>query len=594
MNKFSKVKARRLFRSRKRQVSDMTETASSQIDKHIFRRITNFADVGRFMIAWLLLFVVLIGGVIYQTRGLSEYYLSTQSVDGGVLSEGIIGTYTNPNPIFASSTIDLSVSRLIFSSILTYDDRGSLVNDLADSVTRSSDGLTYTVKLRQGTLWHDGHELSSEDIIYTYKAIQNPDTKSPYNVSWQGVKITATDEYTIDFLLPSPLNSFPLSLTNGIVPAHVLSKLSFSELRSSEFNTKPIGTGPFEFSKVVRLDDFESITKRQRIEMVRSDKYFKGRPSLDAFVLYALSSEEDLREYLANKEIDSAIYNSSPDFSSAVDSYSVRPVPLLAGTYLFFNTSKAPFDNVDFRQAVASGLDTNDLNNQLGFPVQKINSPLLSFHTGYDKSIVQAGYNLSAAQVALDKLGWIRADNDSIRTKDGAQLEMTITTLEGSDFSRIAVLIQDKLRTGLGIKVNVVARKAADMQPVLLQHNYEALLYGIALGVDPDVFAYWHSSQAVADRFNLSLYKSDVADQSLEAGRTRPDVSLRAVKYKPFLEAWSKDVPAVGLYQPPIFFVTKSTIFNFDPVRLNSTSDRFYNVHNWRILTAKVPIITGD
>ncbi len=594
MNKFSKTKARRLFRSRKRQVSDITESASQQIDRHVFRRLTSFADVGRFMVAWLLLLVVLIAGVVYQTRGLSEYYLSTQSVPGGLVSEGIIGTYTNPNPIFASSTIDLSVSRLLFNSILTYDDKGALVNDLAETVTRSDDGLKYTVTLRKGTLWHDGRELSSADIIYTYKAIQNPDTKSPYNISWQGVKIEAPDEYTVTFTLPSALNSFPLSLTNGIVPEHILSKLTYSELRSSEFNVRPIGTGPFQFSKVVRIDDFESVTKRQRIEMVRNDAYFKGRPSLDAFVIYALSSEDDLREYLASKQIDSAIFNSSPDFTGVTDTYTVTPVPLLAGAYLFFNTSKAPFDNVEFRRAIASAIDTSDIVSTLAFPVQKIDSPLLPVHTGYDRAIVQTGYDTTASSALLDKLGWVRPDSNSIRVKEGVSLEMTITTLEGSDFSRVAVEIQDRLKSELGVKVNIVAKRPADMQPTLLQHSYEVLLYGITLGVDPDVYGYWHSSQAIADRFNLSLYKSDVADRSLEAGRTRPDVSLRSAKYKPFLEAWKNDVPAIGLYQPPIFFVGQTKIFNFQPTRLNSTADRFYNVHNWQIQTAKKPIIPED
>lgn len=594
MNKFSKTKARRLFRSRKRQVSDMTESASQQIDRHVFRRLTSFADVGRFMVAWLLLLVVLIAGVVYQTRGLSEYYLSTQSVPGGLVSEGIIGTYTNPNPIFASSTIDLSVSRLLFNSILTYDDKGALVNDLAETVTRSQDGLIYTVTLRKGTLWHDGRELKSDDVLYTYRAIQNPDTKSPYNISWQGVKIEAPDDYTVTFTLPSALNSFPLSLTNGIVPEHILSELSFSELRSSDFNVKPIGTGPFQFSKVVRIDDFESVTKRQRIEMIRNDAYFKGRPSLDAFVIYALSSEDDLREYLSSKQIDSAIFNSSPDFTGVSDTFTVSPVPLLAGAYLFFNTAKAPFDNVEFRKAIASAVDTTDVVATLGFPVQKIDSPLLPVHTGYDRAIVQTGYDLALASATLDKLGWVRPDSSSIRAKDGVSLEMTITTLEGSDFSRIAVEIQDRLKSELGVKVNIIAKRPADMQPTLLQHSYELLLYGITLGVDPDVYGYWHSSQAIADRFNLSLYKSDAADRSLEAGRTRPDVSLRAAKYKPFLEAWKADVPAIGLYQPPIFFVGQTKIFNFQPTRLNSTADRFYNVHNWQIQTAKKPIIAED
>jgi len=311
-------------------------------------------------------------------------------------------------------------------------------------------------------------------------------------------------------------------------------------------------------------------------------------------VIYALSSEDDLREYLASKQIDSAIFNSSPDFTGVTDTYTVTPVPLLAGAYLFFNTSKAPFDNVEFRRAIASAIDTSDIVSTLGFPVQKIDSPLLPVHTGYDRAIVQTGYDITASSALLDKLGWVRPDSNSIRVKEGVSLEMTITTLEGSDFSRVAVEIQDRLKSELGVKVNIVAKRPADMQPTLLQHSYEVLLYGITLGVDPDVYGYWHSSQAIADRFNLSLYKSDVADRSLEAGRTRPDVSLRSAKYKPFLEAWKNDVPAIGLYQPPIFFVGQTKIFNFQPTRLNSTADRFYNVHNWQIQTAKKPIIPED
>jgi len=124
-----------------------------------------------------------------------------------------------------------------------------------------------------------------------------------------------------------------------------------------------------------------------------------------------------------------------------------------------------------------------------------------------------------------------------------------------------------------------------------LNHSYDILLYGISIGSDPDVYAYWHSSQAKAGRFNLSEYKSATADVSLESGRTRPDRELRAAKYKPLLESWRADVPAIALYQPPTFYATRTPIFGYDPVRLNTVSDRFYNVHEWQIVTAKQPIV---
>lgn len=591
IKKFSKVKARRVFRSRKRQVGDMTETASQHIDRHVFRRLGNFADIGRFMVAWLLLMGVLVGGVVYQTRGLSEHYLSNQPVDGGIVSEAMIGTYTNPNPLFASSTVDVSVSRLVFNSLFTYDDNGELVNDLATSMKRSDDGLTYDVVIAQNVKWQDGDPLDADDVVYTYKAIQNPDTRSPYSVSWQVVKVSKVDNYTIRFQLPSPLNSFPVSLTGGILPAHILQKIPFAELRSTDFNSKPVGTGPFRISNIVRLDDFQSITKRQRIELVKNDLYFKGSPRLDAFVLYALSSDSELKQYLNSRQVDSAIFTSNPDFGPKNKDFTVSSIPLLAGTYTFFNTSRAPFDSPELRQALLLGTNITKVTKALGYPTQSVKSPLLSTDVGYDPNIVQQSYDKAKANQLLDNLGWVRSENNGTRIKDTKQLEISLTTLDGSDFALVASMLQQMWATDLGVKVNIITKTPNDMQPILLEHSYEALLYGITMGSDPDVYAYWHSSQAVSDRYNLSLYKSDVADRSLEAGRSRPDIALRSAKYKPLLEAWRKDVPAIGLYQPPLFYVTNTKIYNFEPKKLNSTPERFYNIHKWEVKSSKLPIL---
>jgi peptide/nickel transport system substrate-binding protein len=591
IRKFSKVKARKVFRSRKRQVGDITESASQQIDRHFFRRLGNFADVGRFMVAWLLLIGVLIGGVAYQTRGLAEYYLSNQPIDGGIMSEAMIGTYTNPNPLFASSTVDVSISKLIFNSLLRYNDNGELVNDLASSVKRSDDGLIYDIGLANNILWQDGIKLTADDVVYTYKALQNPDTKSPYSVTWQSVKISKIDDYDVRFQLLSPLNSFPISLTGGILPAHALEKIPFSELRSTSFNSKPIGSGPFKISNVVRLDDFTSVTKRQRIELVKNNHYFKGAPKVDAYVLYALSSESDLKQYLNSRQVDAALFNSNPDFGVDSKAYAVDSIPLLAGTYSFFNTSKPPLDDPQLRQALLLGTNIEKLINVLGYPVQGIKSPLLATDVGYDPTLIQQGYDKTKANQVLDTLGWVRPSDSATRRKGDKVLEVSLTTLDGSDFALIASNLQQMWANDLGIKVNIITKSPADMQPILLQHTYEVLLYGITMGSDPDVYAYWHSSQAVADRYNLSLYKSDAADRSLEAGRSRPEIALRAAKYRPFLEAWRNDVPAIGLYQPPVFYVSRTKIYNFAPKKLNSSSERFFNVQNWQVLSTRRPIV---
>jgi peptide/nickel transport system substrate-binding protein len=133
-----------------------------------------------------------------------------------------------------------------------------------------------------------------------------------------------------------------------------------------------------------------------------------------------------------------------------------------------------------------------------------------------------------------------------------------------------------------------------DLQSALSAHNYDALLYGISLGADPDVFAYWHSSQAdlrSPSRLNFSEYRSAVADKALEGGRTRSVDAVRAAKYRPFLDAWQKDTPALALYQPRYLYLARDPLFGFAPVRMNSGADRLDNVENWKIRLSDQPMI---
>ena len=143
----------------------------------------------------------------------------------------------------------------------------------------------------------------------------------------------------------------------------------------------------------------------------------------------------------------------------------------------------------------------------------------------------------------------------------------------------------------VGVDVPVILQDSNDFQSTLSGHDYDALLYGVSIGVDPDVFVYWDSSQAdvrAAQRLNFSEYTSTTADIALEAGRTRLDPTLRIIKYKPFLQTWQVDAPALGLYQPRLLYVTHGPLFGLTDHAINSNADRFNNVQNWEIRQARV------
>src|SRR5579862_44513 len=143
-----KLRFRRRLREGQKQVGGIGQHAEAHIDRHLFMRFENLADVRRFLLAWLGLMLLVIGGLTYQLINLSSYYQTLKPVPGGIYSEGLSGRFTNANPLFATSDADASVARLIFAGLFTFNQKDQLTGDLASSYSIDSRGTTYTVHLR--------------------------------------------------------------------------------------------------------------------------------------------------------------------------------------------------------------------------------------------------------------------------------------------------------------------------------------------------------------------------------------------------------------------------------------------------------------
>jgi peptide/nickel transport system substrate-binding protein len=260
-----------------------------------------------------------------------------------------------------------------------------------------------------------------------------------------------------------------------------------------------------------------------------------------------------------------------------------------AAVMSFFKTSSGVLADAQVRQALIEGANTVEVLKQLGYPAKPVNEPLLIGQLAYDPKLRQSSYDTVAANVLLDKAGWARGAR-GIRSKNGQTLSFRLYAEDTPENSRTAQLLA-KDWAALGANVSPVLQPLADFQTTLEFHTYDALLYGISIGVDPDVYAYWHSSQADIrsnTRLNFSEYKSTAADTSLEAGRTRLDPQLRTIKYKPFLQAWQADAPALGLYQPRFLYLSRGTVYGLNDHTLNIDADRYDSVANWEIHSTKV------
>ena len=582
----TRLRWRRKFRRHRRQVEDIGATTEENIDRHLVRRLTKLAYVRRFLFGWVGLICLLIIGVILQTRALASKYQVPTPVAGGIYTEGVLGTFTNANPIYASNLVDTSVSKLVFSGLLTYNEKGELVGDLAESYSYDPTETIYTVKLKKNISWHDGKQLTAKDVIFTYATIQNPEAKSPLAASWKGIKVTSPDAQTVVFTLPNKLSAFPHSMTNGIIPSHVLENVNPSQMRSNSFNNqKPIGTGPFEV-KAVEAKELEANQRIASISLGRFEGYYKGKPSLERFIIKSYTKEDQLIDTFKDRQVDAiAGLSQLPDTIELDQSIKEYATPLAGQVMTFFRTSNEILSNTTVRKALVMGVDKSQLSSNSEQPLLLIDEPLLRSQIGYDKKYVQITNKTAEAKALLDGAGWKVDPKDGIRVKDGKRLSFKLYSGTDSGFTTISGNLQKQWRE-LGADVQVQLQSDTELQSTVSAHNYDALLYGISVGPDPDVFAYWHSSQAdprSETRLNFSEYKSTPADKSLEAGRTRSDPQIRAVKYRPFLEAWSTDNPALAMYQPRFLYVVREPLYGYAPKIVNSPADRYANVSAWKV-----------
>lgn len=587
-----KLRFRRRLRLRQRQVEALGQQAEEQLERNFFRRLERLRDVRRFVVSWVLLFVLLIGCTVVQLQALRGYHQTLQPEPGGIFTEGMVGTFSNANPVYATSAVDQAVSRLLFGGLYTYNDRNQLVGDLAEGPLEvDATGTVYTVHLRKGLTWHDGKPLTTDDVLFTYQVIQNPDAQSPLNGSWQGIKVESPAPQVIRFTLPSPLASFPYSLTNGLVPKHILGDVPMGNLRSAAFNTRsPIGAGPFQMQAVEIIGETTQ-DRQQQIALGPFADYHAGQPKLGGFVMHTFRNKADMIASFERHELTAmAGLDVLPDDLRRDDSVRAYSLPLTASVMTFFRVTEGVLSDIAVRQALVKAADTQAIIDRLGYPAKSVRQPFLQGQLGYDPSLLQPSFDLAAARTQLDEAGW-RPGKDDIRYKDGKPLAFRLFAENTHEYSRVARMLQKQWRA-VGVQVELRLQGSNDFQSTLAFHSYDALLYGISIGLDPDVYAYWNSTQADVrsqNRLNFSEYNSSGADTALDAGRTRLDPTLRTVKYKPFLQAWQADAPALGLYQPRFLYVTRGPVFGLDEHYNNIAIDRYRNVHNWMIREQAVP-----
>lgn len=510
---------------------------------------------------------------------------------GGSFKEGIAGNPQYLNPILSQANdADRDVTELIFSGLMKYDGTGNLVPDLAESYAIGDNGKIYDFFLKKDIKWHDGQTLVADDVIFTIKSIQNPDSRSPLRINWTGVEVEKIDEWSVRFKLKTPYAPFLANTTTGIIAKHIWEKILPEKFILAQENFSPIGTGPFKMKKLKK--DKEGFI--DFIELEAFGEYGSvRRPFIEKIELYFYPDEENLiKAYNKNNINNLNLFSlQNKDHLKRVKS-KANTVRLNLPRYftVFFNQSKSKaLSDKNVRIALNYASDKIQIINQvLDGEGKTIDSPIPSGVWGHNDEIKTYDFDIEQAKNILEQAEWKDTDNDGIREKKEDKLEFELITTELRELQQTAdILIEQWSKIGAKVTKKVI-NIGEIQQEYIRPREYQALLFGEVLGLDPDPYSFWHSSQKKDPGLNLALYDNQKVDALLKDARQILDQDERIKKYKEFQELLVDDAPVVFLYSSYHLYYTDKKIKGITAENVVLPSKRFADIEKWYIKTQRV------
>ncbi len=553
--------------------------------KFIITRLDNMRSVRRHVILWMICAGFLIGLVGLQMLWFQKSYLTSAPVKGGVFAEAVKGPISTLNPLFASTSAELAASHLLFSSLYDYDASGHLRGNIAASMTVDPTGKEYTIVMKKGVKWHDGATLTAKDIAFTAQLMKDPATRAltGLRVAWKDTVVTVIDDQTVKFTLTSPNAAFPQALTFAVLPQHLLKNVSPQAMRENTFSNSPVGSGPFQMKLLQLVNESEG---RKIVHMSAFPGYSRGEPKLSRFQLHVYGSNSAIMSALRTGEVSAATDISTANAAS-VDSaqYNVIAKPINSGVYALLNTTQPILKDKKVRQALQAGTNTAALRKSISDTVQPLELPFVKGQLTGDAIPVAPAFDPARAAALFDQAGWVLSG--TTRMKDGQPLKLRVVTIKDDDYEHaLEALVGQWRKLGVAIDTEVVDTndQSQNFTNTLQAREFDVLINRLSIGADPDVYAYWHSSQASVLGKNYSNYSSGVSDDSLTSALSRSEPELRNAKYKSFARQWLDDAPAIGLYQPNMYYAQSKTSETMTPdEKIISPADRYGGVTYWTV-----------
>ena len=473
-----------------------------------------------------------------------EYNDNYSIEKGGSLVNAMIGEPSNLIAMIAGDSASSAIAGNIFNSLIKYDEKLNHAPELAEKWEISADQKTITFTLKDNLVWADGTPLTSEDVLFTWKLVTDPNTRTPYASDYLLVKKASTPDK----------NTFEVTYEETYAPAidtwaslHILPKhlLKDEDINNTYFSRKPTGSSYYQLDKWV---------SGQQVSLKSNINSSQGLPQIEQLISRIIPDTSSQFLELSADNIDlmsinpiqyQRVFPARKDMLEKINLYK----ELGNGyTYLGFNLKKAPFNDINVRQAINYAIDKDEVIKGvllgLGEPIASPYKPGTRWNNPNLKSYP---YDPNKALKLLTKAGY-KKNQEGFFEKNGKVLAFEILTNQNKQREMTAVLVQRRLRE-IGIDVTIrVLEWASFINQYIRTGDFNAVVLGWSLSLDPDQFNIWHSSQQGPGQFNFVGYENAEVDKLLEKGRKELDINKRELIYHKFSEQLLNDSPIVYLY----------------------------------------------
>ncbi len=458
----------------------------------------------------------------------------------------------------ANSDSDKDLTKLIFSGLMKKDTNGNVITDLAVSLEKSDDGLTYTLIINKKAKFQDGYPLKADDVVFTINKIQDKELKSPLYLDFEGVTVEKIDDETVVFHLKKPYLYFENSLTVGILPKHILGTLNNDQFSMTDFNTNPVGSGPYKIYNIQKNNNVAN-----EYSLISNHDNLSGRPYINNLNIFIYQNDDSLLEAFNDGIIETTAYLNRDYFKNINNKNIYILESSLPNIFMLsFNSNKNNlFANRSNRSYLANLLNKDQiLNDSLGNYYKKEDN----FFVGLDNSYQITDKDIKALP---------------------ASSTLTISTGDTDDLKKVAEQIAENWQKA-GIKVNILVYNLNELSDIIKNRDFEILLFGNIIEKDTDLYAFWDSTSRNYPGLNITNYVSKNLDNNLDILRNSIDVLEREKALNNINYELTKELPAIPLYSNNFVYLIKDKNFakvlqNKIATSLQNYSDRFSDVEEW-------------